>query len=58
MVGTRGRRVEHAPALSAGSVCEYMVHLRYIVRKKIGRTRASAARGCANAAASGHAAAH
>ena len=29
---------------------EYMTHLRYRWLKKIGRTRASAARGCANAA--------
>ena len=33
-----------------GWLCEYIVHLRYIRRKKIGRTRALAARGCANAA--------
>ena len=34
----------------SGWLREYMVHLRYIKVKKIGRTRASAARGCANAA--------
>ena len=34
----------------SGLLCESFVHLRYIWVKKFGRTRASAARGCANAA--------
>ena len=32
------------------SLCEYIGHKCHILGKKIGRTRASAARGCANAA--------
>ena len=47
---------------SHGSLREYDGRLRYRLRKKIGRTRASAARGCAlgvrECGTSGHAAAH
>ena len=42
--GLRARRVVH------GSLCEYMVHLRYKLVRKIGRLRGSRTRGCANAA--------
>ena len=42
--------MHYGPALATGSLCESFTHLRYKWVKKIGRTRASAARGCANTA--------
>ena len=54
---TQARASYYPPAMALPLVCtvygslrEYMGQKRHILRKKIGRTRASAARGCANTA--------